>query len=84
MKYPVSRAYALNGNTYEKSYVITNINSIYIDENETITLGDKISNITLNSEILWKVQNTGEAIYSTPISTILSNGTKVLIYTSWD
>jgi outer membrane protein assembly factor BamB len=79
-------AYVYNKNTseYEKAYIYSDINSIYIDENETITLADKISTINLNSEILWKNKNTGEPIYSSVITKTLSTGVKALIYTSWD
>jgi len=85
MKYETSRAYTLNNNEYEKTYPITNIGAIYIDENETTLLSDKISTILLNSEILWKNQSVGkESIYSSPILATLSNGTRALIYTSWD
>lgn len=80
-------AYALNKDTseYEKAYVYSNIGGIFVDDAETTTLADKISTITLDHEILWKNQSAGkESIYSSPILSQLSNGTKVIIYSSWD
>jgi outer membrane protein assembly factor BamB len=58
-----------------------------LDANDTqiSNITQKISDISLDSEILWKIQSTGkEAIFSTPILKTLSTGVKALIYSSWD
>jgi len=51
---------------------------------KNVTNNGSSSNIILNSEILWKVKNTGEPIYSSIVEVTLSTGVKALIYSSWD
>lgn len=93
MNYPTKRTYDYNSTTsaYEMCYPISHVDAIMTKNDESETLGtklanidNKISTIVLNSEILWKIKNTGEAIYSTPVLANLSTGVKALIYTSWD
>jgi len=62
--------------------VNNNFNEVKVDLD---LINTSLSEISLNSEILWKKQSTGkESIYSSPIMATLSTGTKVIIYTSWD
>lgn len=94
MNYPTSRTWELNDqtNTYEKCYPISHQDAIYVLDDESKTLGEKLgeinNSITSNSDKIGNLSSNGltESDLATAIKndrSQLSDRTKSLKATAW-